>query len=66
VHAVRKHGSARFAPYFKAQWWDERGLCWRDVQKACPTREAAQVLFTADKRWRVMQVSEEGRRPLAE
>jgi hypothetical protein len=28
----RKPGSARFAPYYKVQWWDARNLAWHDIQ----------------------------------
>ena len=64
VPSMRTPGSARFAPYYKAQWFDSRALCWRDVQKACTTPADAEALFTADKAWRVIEVTMQGRRPL--
>lgn len=33
----RQAGSVRFDPYWKVQWYDERSLTWRDVQKAHQT-----------------------------
>ena len=61
---MRTPGSARFAPYYKAQWFDGRGLCWRDVQKACTTPADAEALFTPNKEWRVIEITMQGRRPL--
>ena len=57
-----QHG--RTFPYFKVQWRDTIGLCWRDVQKAHPTEEAARRSFLRGKQCRVMQVNEDGRYPL--
>lgn len=63
---MRQHGSARFEPYFKAQWWDARSYAWRDIQQACASPEEARALFRAGKRWRVMRIAEEGRAPVGE
>jgi DNA polymerase IV len=32
----RRTGSARFATYYKVQWYDATSLCWLDIQKAAP------------------------------
>jgi len=63
---MRTKGSARFAPYFKVQWWDARSSAWIDIQKAHATAQAAGDAFPAGKRCRVIEVSEQGRRPLLE
>ena len=51
-------------PYFKVQWRDPVGLCWRDVQKAHATPEEAQAAYLPDKTCRTMQVNANGRHPL--
>jgi hypothetical protein len=55
----RRAGSTRFAPYYKVQTWDARGLTWRDVQR----QHAA---FPAGQRCRLVEVTMHGRRPLPE
>lgn len=67
----RSSGSVRFDPYVKLQWWDERSLAWRDVQRSWLypaeqelAEEAAEALVPEGARWRLMLVTEEGRRPL--
>jgi hypothetical protein len=43
----RKRGSARFATYYKVQWYDATSLCcWLDIQKQHPTPEAARAAYT--------------------
>jgi hypothetical protein len=63
---MRTRGSARFAPYFKVQWWDARTCAWIDVQKAHATLEAARATFRPDAKCRVMEITERGRRLLAD
>lgn len=65
AYSRRTRGSARFAPYFKVQWFDERTMAWRDVQAAHATENEARAAFMPDRRCRVMAVSESGRAPLA-
>jgi hypothetical protein len=62
---MRTKGSARFAPYYKVQRWEARTLSWRDIQRSYPTVAAARAAFPPGERCRVMEVSEQGRRPLA-
>lgn len=63
----RRAGSVRFDDYFKAQWYDRRSLTWCDVQRAYETEAACRESFDpkVSLRWRVMQVTETGRFPLA-
>lgn len=60
----RKHGSARFSPYYKAQFYDPRDFCWRDVQVRFPTMPAARTAFTDGYRWRIMRIDMQGRVPV--
>ena len=60
---MRTQGSCRFAPYYKAQWFDEKQLAWRDVQKQFATPDEARSAFGKGK-WRVMEITEKGRNPL--
>lgn len=60
----RTHGSVRFDPYHKIQWYDVRSMTWRDVQKHYDTADEAIAAFPADKRCRVMFITEHGRYPL--
>ena len=62
----RRRGSARFAPYYKVQFWRPDALAWQDVQAQYPTIEAAQAAFPPGQRCRVMEVTMQGRRPLPE
>ena len=61
----RKAGSARFAAYYKVQWFDDANLAWVDIQRSFATEEAARAAFPAGKRCRLMEVTPTGRRPLA-
>jgi hypothetical protein len=54
----------RTFPYYKVQWYDVIGLCWRDVQKSHPTTEAATAAFVRGKTCRIMCVQETTRYPL--
>jgi hypothetical protein len=63
---MRTKGSARFSPYYKLQWWDERSAVWVDVQKAHATPEAARAAYRPGVQCRVMEITEHGRRPLSE
>lgn len=62
----RRAGSVRFDPYYKLQRWDGRSAAWRDVQKAHVTAEQAKDTATEPGRYRVMEVTEEGRGPTGE
>lgn len=64
--ARRTHGSARFDPYHKVQWYDPRSMSWRDVQRHHDTADEARAAFIDDKRCRVMFITEHGRYPLPE
>jgi len=61
---MRTKGSARFAPYYKVQWWDDRTCAWLDVKRAHPTPAAARATYRRGVRCRVMEITERGRRPL--
>lgn len=61
---MRTKNSCRFAPYYKAQWYDETQLAWRDVQKQFTTPEDARKAFGNGK-WRVMEITMQGRQPTA-
>ena len=52
-------------PYFKIQYWEEKSMCWMDVQKVSySTEKEARAHFLPDKKCRVMQVEEKKRFPL--
>lgn len=57
----RARGSCRFAPYYKAQWYDEATLAWRDVAKRFETPNKARARFDDKHLWRIMEVSMSGR-----
>lgn len=57
----RRAGSVRFDPYWKLQWYDDHAFCWRDIQRAYATRDAARAAATAGRRWRLMRVWPAGR-----
>jgi len=56
----------RTFPYYKVQWRDDVGLCWRDVQKAHATEAEARAAFLPGRRCRIMRVDERSRYPLSE
>lgn len=60
----RSRGSARFEPYYKVQWYDERSMVWRDVQRSHSSRADAESHFISGKRCRLMRISMDGREPL--
>lgn len=62
----RQHGSVRFDPYHKVQWYDARSMAWRDVQEHYTTEADARAAFVDGKRCRVMLITEHGRSPLPE
>lgn len=68
IPAKGRYGFQQFRtfPYYKVQWYDDVGLCWRDVQKAYSTEAEARAAFLADRTCRVMQVNERGRKPIPE
>lgn len=61
---ARRRGSARFAPYYKVQWYDPRSLVWRDIQQAHPSPAAAVAAFLPGRNCRVMEITMHGRAPL--
>jgi hypothetical protein len=61
---MRTKGSARFAPYYKAQEYNPRSAVWVDVQRAHPTPEAARAACRPGVRCRIMEITKRGRRPL--
>jgi hypothetical protein len=61
----RQRGIARFATYYKVQTYDPRSLCWLDIQKQHPTPEAARAAYPPGRRCRVMEVTPQGRQPIA-
>ena len=61
---MRTKGSARFAPYYKVQWYDAGSAAWIDIQKAHATPAAAQAACPTGKTCRVVEIAERSRRPL--
>jgi hypothetical protein len=61
---MRTKGSCRFTAYYKVQFFDDKNLTWKDVQKAHPSEKDARANFISGKTCRVMEVSEAGRRIL--
>ena len=61
----RKPGSARFATYYKVQVFNERNACWNDIQRTYATAEAARGAYPPGRRCRVMEVTPQGRQPIA-
>jgi hypothetical protein len=51
--------------YYKVQWWDARNLPWHDIQQSFPSIAAARAAYPAGRRCRVMEVTPEGRQPIA-
>jgi hypothetical protein len=61
----RRAGSVRFDPYFKVQRWEPRSAVWIDVQRAYETPEdALRAAGLLAGKTRVMEIDEDGRRPL--
>jgi hypothetical protein len=61
----RQSGSARFAPYYKVQVFNDRNACWDDIQRAYATAAAARAAYPPGRRCRVMEVTSQGRQPIA-
>lgn len=57
----RTKSSCRFAPYYKAQWYDEKALAWRDIPERFSTIAEARARFNERHKWRAMEVSMSGR-----
>ena len=52
-------------PIYKLEWFDTRLMTWKPVQRTYASAEdAAQVARTADRQWRLMEVSSHGYRPV--
>lgn len=60
----RVPGSCRFSPYYKAQWYDDKTMAWRDVSKRFETEAGARELFNEKHKWRVMKITMNGRSAL--
>jgi hypothetical protein len=63
---MRTRGSARFAPYFKVQVFENYCLAWVDIQCAHPTQDTAEATLPPSGRARIVAVTERGRRVVAE
>jgi hypothetical protein len=64
IYKKRGPGSCRFSDYFKLEWHDPRIGAWRPLQKSFPTHAAAILACAKGKQWRIMEVTEQGRRYL--
>lgn len=61
----RTSRSVRFDPYYKLEWFDSTLMVWRPVQKAyASVEDAARVARTADRQWRLMEVTTHGYAPV--
>lgn len=58
----RSASSCRFAPYYKAQWYDEKNAAWRDISARFKTQKEAAEQFNTSRKWRVMEVAMGGRK----
>jgi hypothetical protein len=45
AEAGRQPGSARFAVYYKVQWWDATSLSWLDIQQSFASLAAARGAY---------------------
>lgn len=50
-------------PYYRVAIWCDRSLCWHDLKKPHPTKEAArnQALAFGPGRYRISEIDEHGR-----
>lgn len=66
INMAKRYAYLQFRdfPYFKVQWYDERSLCWRDIQKAHATEAEARKAFLPEHTCRVMCIEETTRYPL--
>jgi len=52
-------------PYYKVQWYDFDTRAWRDIQKRFGTPGQAKRFCKNElRRWRVMEITRNGRHPL--
>lgn len=60
---MRTRGSVRFDTYYKVQYYDHTSLCWRDIQRAHPTADAAAASYdgTRSDTWRTVTIATTGR-----
>jgi hypothetical protein len=65
IHIKRRPGSCRFSDYYKLEWRDEAMSIWRPLQKSFPTKAEAIAAMKGGRQWRIMEVTETGRRFLA-
>lgn len=61
---ARTHGSVRFDPYWKVQFFRPQDFSWQDVQAQHPTEEAARAAYLPGEVCRLMLVTERGRGPV--
>ena len=59
---MRKKGSCQFAAYYKVEYYDEKIVAWRPIQKALPTIQDALIFKKKSKfkKIRIMKISEKG------
>ena len=62
---ARKPGNARFATYYKVQYWNARNPAWADIQRSYATQAEARGAYPAGRRCRLMKVTPKGRQPVA-
>jgi len=71
---MRRHGSVRFAAYYKIQFYNTRQLAWQDVQRAFATPDEARAAVAAgtimpppqcSDSYRIMEITERGRQPVS-
>lgn len=61
---MRRKNSVRFETYYKIQRLNPMSIAWEDRQLAYPSEAAAREAMPATGTWRVMEISEQGRRPI--
>jgi hypothetical protein len=60
----RQQNSCRFSTYYKLEWFDVMLSVWRPLQKSFETIELAMKARCQNKKWRIFEVSESGRKIL--
>lgn len=63
---IKKHQEYRRGfPYYKVQWYDTVSWVWRDIQKRFKSLSEARQYFNNKRgKWRVMEITRNGRHPL--
>lgn len=57
---MRVKNSCRFEPFFKLEYFDERLMVWKVIQKPFSTIEKAKSQIKLNKKFRIMKVTEKG------